>query len=252
METASDTLLRPLEHSIKLPIFEGPLDLLLFLIRKDEIDICDIPITSITSQYLEVLHGMEELKLEVAGEFFVMAATLMHIKSRMLLPKNEQAVEGGFEDEEADPRWELVQQLLEYKKFKEAATDLSTLIADARDLIPRKYRPSKKDRFRRPLVPPDKFDVWNAFNLVLRRLQEKITVGNIHDERVTVADQMEHILNELEKSGRTPLSQLFGESGQSLVVVISTFLALLELVRLKRVTMSQREPFDDIDCALIK
>ena len=252
METVSDALVKPLEHSVKLPIFEGPLDLLLFLIRKDEIDICDIPITSITSQYLEVLHGMEELKLEVAGEFFVMAATLMHIKSRMLLPKSEQAVEGGLEDEEADPRWELVQQLLEYKKFKEAATDLSTLITDAWDLIPRKYRPLKKDRFRRPLVAPDRFDIWNAFNLVLRRLQEKITVGNIHDERVTVADQMEHILNELETSGRTPFSQLFGDSGKSLVVLISTFLALLELVRLKRVTVSQRQPFDDIDCALIK
>ena len=252
METASDALLKPLEHSIKLPVFEGPLDLLLFLVRRDEIDIYDIPITSITGQYLEVLQGMENLKLEVAGEFFVMAATLMHIKSRLLLPKSEQAIEGALEDEEADPRWELVQQLLEYKKFKEAAFDLTTLITEARDLIPRKYRPLKSDRFRRPIVAPDRFDIWNAFNLVLRRLQEKLTVGNIHDERVTVADQMERILTELETSGRTPFSQLFGDSGHSLVVVISTFLALLELVRLKRVTVSQQESFGDIDCVLVR
>lgn len=251
METASDALVKPLEHSVKLPIFEGPLDLLLFLIRKNEVNIYDIPITSITSQYLEVLQGMKELKLEVVGEFFIMAATLMHIKSRMLLPKNEQAVEGELEDEEADPRWELVQQLLEYKKFKKAASDLSTLITEVRDFMPRKYRTLKKDRFRRPILAPDRFDVWNAFNLVLRRLEEKITVGNIHDERITVADQMEHILTELETSGRTTFTQLFSDSGHSLVVVIATFLALLELVRLKLVEVNQQEPFDDIDCVLI-
>ena len=117
--------------------------------------------------------------------------------------------------------------------------------------MPRKYRLLKKDRFRRPILAPDRFDVWNAFNLVLRRLEEKITVGNIHDERITVADQMEHILTELKPRGRTTFTQLFSDSRHSLVFVICTFLALLELVRLKLLKVNQREPFDDIECVLI-
>ncbi|HLP25943.1 MAG TPA: segregation/condensation protein A, partial [Acidobacteriota bacterium] len=96
------------DYRIKLPVFEGPLDLLLFLIRKNELDIYDIPIESVTKQYLEVLYAMKELELEVAGDFFVMAATLMEIKSRMLLPKHQQAIDPNADDEELDPRWELV------------------------------------------------------------------------------------------------------------------------------------------------
>jgi len=113
------------DYRIKLPVFEGPLDLLLFLIRKNELDIYAIPIDTVTRQYLEVIYAMKELQLEVAGEFFVMAATLMEIKSRMLLPRHQQAVDPNAEEDDLDPRWELVHQLLQYKKFKEASSQLA-------------------------------------------------------------------------------------------------------------------------------
>ena len=110
------------DFAIRLPAFEGPLDLLLYLIRRNEVDIYDIPIEHVTSQYIEILDSIENLELEVAGEFFVMAATLMYIKSRMLLPQQDQGTNQDVEDDDIDPRWELVQQLLEYKKFKEASS----------------------------------------------------------------------------------------------------------------------------------
>ena len=113
------------DYRIKLQVFEGPLDLLLFLIRKNELDIYDIPIESVTRQYIDALHAMKELDLEVAGEFFVMAATLMEIKSRMLLPKGLHAVDPNADEDDMDPRWELVHQLLQYKKFKDAAGALA-------------------------------------------------------------------------------------------------------------------------------
>ena len=112
------------DYRIKLQVFEGPLDLLLFLIRKSELDIYDIPIESVTRQYIAALHAMQELDLEIAGEFFVMAATLMEIKSRMLLPKGMAAVDPDTPEEEMDPRWELVHQLLQYRKFKEASAQI--------------------------------------------------------------------------------------------------------------------------------
>ena len=116
------------DHRIKLQVFEGPLDLLLFLIRKNEIDIYDIPIESVTKQYVAVLHSLQQLDLEVAGEFFVMAASLMEIKSRMLLPKGLHAVDPDADgQDDIDPRWELVHQLLQYKKFKDAASRLSEM-----------------------------------------------------------------------------------------------------------------------------
>ena len=116
-----------IDPRIKLSVFEGPLDLLLFLIRKHEIDIYDIPIGLVFDQYLDALSEMQEVNLEIAGDFFVMAATLMEIKSRLLLPKQQRTLSEDEDDEDLDPRWELVHQLLEYKKFKEAAESLDTL-----------------------------------------------------------------------------------------------------------------------------
>lgn len=249
MTTVTDALVKPLEHSIRLPVFEGPLDLLLFLIRKDEIDIYDIPIESVTRQYLDILHSMEKLSLEMAGEFFVMGATLMHIKSRMLLPKNEQAMEGGLEDDEVDPRWELVQQLIEYKKFKEAASGISGLMEEAKDLLPRRFVIIKEERERRPLKPTDKIEIWNVFNQVLRRLEEKVTFGQIHGEKIMVADQMEHILVILQERKKFLFSDLFPGDSYSVTLVIASFLALLELTRLKEITISQKEDFQDIVCS---
>src|SRR3954464_8271818 len=125
------------DYRIKLHVFEGPLDLLLFLIRKNELDIYDIPIESVTRQYIDALHAMQQLDLDVAGEFFVMAATLMEIKSRLLLPKGQHAVDPNAEDEEVDPRWELVHQLLQYKKFKDAAAKLAELVETRQNLMAR-------------------------------------------------------------------------------------------------------------------
>ncbi|MDV7395814.1 segregation/condensation protein A, partial [Arthrospira platensis SPKY1] len=129
-----DALTRAVEHPIHLPVFEGPLDLLLFLIRRNEIDIYDIPIETVTRQYLEVLRQNEPLELDTAGDFFVMAATLMYIKSRMLLPQDEKPHEEDEGNEGTDPRWELVQQLLQYRKFKEAAAALDRLMEQAQNL----------------------------------------------------------------------------------------------------------------------
>jgi segregation and condensation protein A len=242
-------LIRGFDHSVSLPIFEGPLDLLLFLIRKSEIDIYDIPIERITGQYLEILRSMEHQRLEVAGEFFVMAATLMQIKSRMLLPKDEQLIGvGEDEEEETDPRWELVQQLIEYKKFKDAAGHLEDLMEEARNILFREYFLKKEERIERPLKPSDSIALWNVFNQVLRRLSEKIVVGQIHDETITVSERMEDIIHELGMRPKFRFSELI-KGPVSIPYVVSTFLALLELSRLRRISLEQDAAFADIVCA---
>ena len=185
------------DHRIKLQVFEGPLDLLLFLIRKNELDIYDIPIESVTHQYIAALHAMRELDLDLAGEFFVMAATLMEIKSRMLLPRGQHAVDPNAEDDDIDPRWELVYQLLQYKKFKEAAAKLSELSLERQNLMDRHVSSRLAEAGARPLKPVGRIELWSTFNLILRRLAEKLVVGEIHDEVVTVADQMEWLLERL-------------------------------------------------------
>lgn len=246
------TVVPDADYRIKLPVFEGPLDLLLFLIRKNEIDIYDIPIESVTRQYIDVLRSMQDLDLEVAGEFFVMAATLMEIKSRMLLPRGQAAVDPNASEEDAmDPRWELVHQLLQYKKFKEAAAELDRLTAFRQGLLARHVSHLASADPDRPLKPVDRIDLWNVFNLVLRRLAEKLVVGEIRDEQVTVADQMEWLLQRLERERAFVFSSLF--PGHTTVrVLVATFLAVLELVRLRKLTIRQDEAFTDIHCAAVE
>ena len=152
---------------IKLPVFEGPLDLLLFLIRKDELDIYDIPIESVTRQYIAALRTMQELDLDLAGEFFVMAATLMEIKSRMLLPKGQHAVDPNAEEEDLDPRWELVYQLLQYKKFKDAAARLAEMTAVRQSLLDRRVSARTEESLDRPLAGVGRIELWNTFNIIL-------------------------------------------------------------------------------------
>jgi segregation and condensation protein A len=234
------------DYRIKLPAFEGPLDLLLFLIRKNEIDIYDIPIEAVTRQYLDVLRSMRQLDLEIAGEFFVMAATLMEIKSRLLLPKGQHAVDPGTEDDDAmDPRWELVHQLLQYKKFKDAARGLDDLATFQRDKLLRHVSAFTPTEDERPLKGVDRIEVWNAFNIVLRRLAEKLVVGEIKDEQVTVADQMELILTRIQSQKTFVFSDLFPGS-TSLRVLVATFIAVLELTRLGKLRVAQTAAFDDI------
>jgi len=233
---------------IKLQVFEGPLDLLLFLIRKNEIDIYDIPIESVTKQYVAVLRAMQQLDLEVAGEFFVMAASLMEIKSRMLLPKGLHAVDPDAEgDDDMDPRWELVHQLLQYKKFKDASLGLAEMARLQRDLMERRISGRSADSLDRPLKGVNRIELWNTFNQVLRRLAEKLVVGEIHDETVTVSDQMEWLLERMRGEKSFVFSKLF-EEGVSLRRLIATFLAVLELTRLRKMRLRQDEMFADIVC----
>ena len=233
---------------IKLQVFEGPLDLLLFLIRKNEIDIYDIPIESVTKQYVLVLRSMQQLDLEVAGEFFVMAASLMEIKSRMLLPKGLHAIDPDADgQDDMDPRWELVHQLLQYKKFKDASSKLAEMARLQRDLMEREISARAQDSVDRPLKGVNRIELWNTFNLVLRRLAEKLVVGEIHDEVVTVADQMEWLLVRMRTERVFVFSGLF-ETGVTLRRLVATFLAVLELTRLSKLRLRQNEAFTDIVC----
>ena len=234
-----------IDPRIKLSVFEGPLDLLLFLIRKHEIDIYDIPIGLVLDQYLDALSEMQEVNLEIAGDFFVMAATLMEIKSRLLLPKQQRTMSEDEDDEDLDPRWELVHQLLEYKKFKEAAESLDTLSDHVSLQLTRDYNSvNRTEGPMRPLKPEDRISVWNSYNIVLRRLSEKLILGEIQDDAVTVVDQMEVLIEKVQREPRFDFSSLF-PGKCSLKLVIVTFIAILELVRLKRLSITQNHSFSD-------
>ena len=228
---------------IKLPVFEGPLDLLLFLIRKNELDIYDIPIASVTKQYVAVIRAMRELDLEVAGEFFVMAASLMEIKSRMLLPRAHASTE---DEDPLDPRWELVHQLLQYKKFKEAAAKLNELASFQRDLLARHVSALAVPENELVLKPVDRIELWNAFNLVLRRLAEKLIVGEIKGEEVTVSDKMEELLHLVISRKKFLFTDLFEGKTVTIRVLVATFIAVLELTRLKKLRIRQDEAYTDI------
>ncbi|MEN8660944.1 MAG: segregation and condensation protein A [Lentimonas sp.] len=235
------------DYAIRLPAFEGPLDLLLYLIRRSEVDIYDIPIEHVTKQYIEILGSMDTLDLEIAGEFFVMAATLMYIKSRMLLPKKDQGTNEDVEDPDIDPRWELVQQLLEYRKFKEAADDIQKLILSSNDLIARIGPKEALEAVERPLKPVERIELWNTFNQVLRRLAERITEGEINAEQVTVSDRMEYVLLRLKNEKKFLFSDLF-EASTTITTIVATFLAVLELTRQNMVLIQQDTAFADIRC----
>ena len=240
------TVIPDADLRIKLPVFEGPLDLLLFLIRKNELDIYDIPIATVTRQYIEVLRSMRDLDLDVAGEFFVMAASLMEIKSRMLLPRGQAAVDDSADEDPLDPRWELVHQLLQYKKFKEAAAKLDELAAFQRDLLPRQVLEVAVTESERPLKPVDRIELWNAFNLVLRRLAEKLVVGEIKGEEVTVSDKMEELLRLIQTRRAFLFTELFDGRPVTVRVLVATFIAVLELTRLSKLRVRQDEAYADI------
>lgn len=244
---AEEALIPSKDFAIRLPAFEGPMDLLLYLIRRNEVDIYDIPIETVTRQYIDILSSMEKLDLEIAGEFFVMASTLMYIKSRMLLPKKDQGSNEDVEEDDIDPRWELVQQLLEYRKFKEASVDISKLIENSQDLIARIGPREALEAVERPLKPVDRLELWNTFNQVLRRLAERITEGEINAEQITVADRMEFVINKSLKKPNFLFSELF-ESTTTVTTIIATFLAVLELTRLGKIRIQQETAFADILC----
>ena len=246
----TDGILPPADLPIRLDVFEGPLDLLLFLIRKNEIDIYDIPIEKVTLQYLEVLRTQEKDNLELAGDFFVMAATLMYIKSRMLLPVESRPEEDLPGPEEGqDPRWALVQQLIQYKRVKETAAIIRGLVDDRQGLLARYVlQPQGDDALARPVAPADRIELWNTFNLVLRRLAERIQPGSITTENVTVSDRMESILRRLETEPTFVFTSLLPER-PTVGLLVATFLACLELARLGKLKLEQDAAFAEINCA---
>src|SRR3954464_8841883 len=161
------------ENKVQLDIFEGPLDLLLYLVKKEEVDIYEVNLTKIATQFIEYIEVMRELDLDIAGEFLVMASTLMYIKSRELLPKDQQAVVEA-EEEGDDPRWELIRQLVEYKKFKDAAVQLQLLETRQEGIFPR--APGKLEFAAEPTLPradASVFDLVNAVNAVLKRINKR-------------------------------------------------------------------------------
>ena len=235
---------------VRLSRFEGPLDLLLFLIRKNEIDIYDIPIESVTRQYLEILHANERLDLDVAGEFFVTAATLMYIKSRVLLPTSETLPDrdesAADDDEETDPRWKLVRQLIEYKRLKESSRRIGELIAVRQGFLERNIVPEEEAE-RRPVAPVERMELWNVFNLILKRLADRILPGEIQGDSVTIARRMEDILERLRVEKSFAFTSLLPEK-LTVAVLVSTFLACLELARLGKLVVRQDEVFAEIYC----
>lgn len=230
------------EHPIQLPIFEGPLDLLLFLIRKHELNIYDIPLETVTQQYLAILASMEQLDIEIAGEFFVTAATLMYIKSRLLIAKQDSEAEQQEGDN--DPRWELLQQLIAYQKVKQTADKLAQRIDACQDLMPRQmgYCDVKTEP---ALLSSDKMHLWTTFNQVLRRFIQRASVQTLQDDPITVADCMETILKRLQSEPHFKFSHLLSGS-PSLTAVIAYFFAILELSRLSKLILYQEAPFSDI------
>lgn len=233
------------EYKVRLEVFEGPLDLLLYLIKRDEIDIYDIPIERITKQYLEFMSLFKMLDLDVAGEFIEMAAKLIYIKSRSLLPVSAQPPEE--EAEEADPRWDLVRQLLEYKKFKEAAAHLSVREASREGVFPRVVESPEPSAVERPLGDVSVFDLINAFNKILKRLEDKPeNLAEIFEENFTVADKIDLILKLMSGGTSLRFTELFSTAASRGEIVV-TFLALLELIRLKQLRCVQSEPFAEIE-----
>jgi segregation and condensation protein A len=227
----------------QLDIFEGPLDLLLHLIKKSEVDVHDIPIALITEQYLAYLQLFEQLNLDVAGEYLVMAATLMQIKSRLLLPPAE-----GEEEEEDDPRLELVQQLEEYQRFRAAAAQLADRDVLGRDVFRRTAEPPESEtRELPPLRELDLADLLEALREVLKRLPDD-TAQEIAGERVPIRHRMSAILGRL-RDGDVEFGALFA-GGCTRAEVISTFLALLELVKTRMVRAFQSERFGPIQLTL--
>jgi segregation and condensation protein A len=234
----------PQEYKVKLEVFEGPLDLLLYLIKKDEVDIYDISLERITGQYLEFMEAFNALDLEVAGEFVVMAANLIYLKSRALLPVAVQPPEE--EAEEEDPRWDLIRQLVEYKKFKDAAAQLSQRELEQSNLFTR-LLDSTEPVPERPLGDVSVFDLISAFNSVLKRIATKSEdLREIFEENYTVSDKIDLIMKMTDPGVPLRFTELFASAASRSEIVV-TFLALLELIRLKQLRCVQEEPFAEIE-----
>lgn len=234
-----------MSYKIKLEIFEGPLDLLLYLVKKDHLNIYDIPIAKVTQQYLQYIDFMQLLDLNIAGEFLVMAATLMQIKSKMLLPAEEAAAE----EEQEDPRAELVKRLLEYERFKQIAETLREKETNQKEVFKRpktemgvdKEAPEQKEVYFEASI----FDLINAFSQALKDIPKEVFYEVIKDE-FTIEEKIHELLHLLLVKSSVRISELFSKAKNKLEIIV-TFLAILELVRMKEIIARQTSQFEDIE-----
>ena len=242
LKLPEDLYIPPDALEVFLDAFEGPLDLLLYLIRRQNLDILDIPIAQITAQYMEYVELMKGLKLELAAEYLVMAAMLCEIKSRLLLPRPESA-----EEEQADPRAELVRRLLEYERFKQAAQDLDTLPREGRDNLPVQAEVSS-EHFRR--IPPtvELGEVLSALRDVLRRA-DLFTSHRVERESLSLRERMSRVLAAVQAGGFVAFEALFDVTEGRAGVVVS-FLAILELVKAATLELVQSDAYSPIHVRL--
>ncbi len=233
-------------YEIKLNIFEGPLDLLLYLIKKNEIDIYNIPIALITSQYLDYLDMMRSLNLDLAGEYLVLASTLLHIKSKMLLP----VAEDEQDEDEADPRAELVTQLLEYQRFKDAVSQLENRTLLNRDVFTRALQVEaiSVQEDQEGIFEFSIFDLVEAFHKISSTLESGEFL-EIDVEKISLAEKMNDIMDRLHDKKNMTFVELMGESGNRRILIY-TFLAILELMRQKMIRIYQASPFGVIRVCL--
>jgi segregation and condensation protein A len=233
------------DYKVRLEIFEGPLDLLLYLIKKDEVDIHNISISRITSQYLDYIETFRMLNIDLAAEFIVMAANLMYLKSRTLLPRQDQPPEEDAEED--DPRWELIRQLIEYKKFKDAAGFLSLKEIEQEGSFAHQVEVTEMPvETTTPLAEVSIFDLIRAFQNVLKRFEESHDFGDIIDDRYTVADKIEFLLKHFACGQARKFEDLF-EGATTKAEVIVTFLAVLELMKLNQFIIRQAQLLGDIE-----
>jgi segregation and condensation protein A len=234
-----------MDYHVTLDIFRGPMDLLLFLVKRHEVDICDIPIARVTEQFQEYLEAIKLIDVELAGDFMVMAATLMEIKSKMLLPRSEEASEA-----EADPRLELVRQLIEYKKFKDAALALDERAERQLSRVPREpvEIPAAPDLAQQPLRSVELWDLVSAFGRLMRETLA-LTPRQIVVDETPIHVHMERILQHIVERGRVGFAELFTppyNRGR----LLGLFLAILELIKGRRIVAEQIEQFGDIALSL--
>jgi segregation and condensation protein A len=228
-------------YQVKLEVFEGPLDLLLHLIKREEVDVYDIPVARITDQYLRFVELMQDMNLDVAGEYLVMAATLMHLKSRLLLPPSET----DADEPEEDPRTELVQQLLEYQRYREAALALGSRPVLLRDVFRREPDVPVRDEGEGVRLRDISLaDLLEAFRDVLERAARESFHEIIHEE-ISIAECVDVIVRRLEMDGSLRFRDLFAGS-PSRRRLVATFLALLELVKAQAIRACQEEELGEI------
>ncbi|WP_175428275.1 segregation/condensation protein A [Bacillus solimangrovi] len=241
-----------MEYNVKIEAFEGPLDLLLHLINRYEIDIYDIPVAQITEQYMSYVHTMQELRLDVASEYLVMAATLLAIKSQMLLPSNdEQLIEDDFEmlDEEEDPRDELMRRLIEYRKYKQAAETLQEYEEERSQLYtrpPAVVEVEEQEPENNPVADVSLYDMLGALQKLLKRNRiDSLKETKITRQEIPIQDRMKEILTSLSTHrGRRSFSSLFQYPDREHIVV--TFLALLELIKKQQIICKQEKNFEEL------